>query len=91
LFGSVIYKKQIQEKIISEMFGLFEEYKKNVFEPAVDLFTWLNLVIPLLKEEKHQKDVECRIIGAEIIYNGELCTPVCPKKLLFTNQDIKVY
>lgn len=55
LFGNVIYKKQLQEKIISEMFDLFEEHKKNVSEPVVDLFMWLNLVIPLLKEKNMRK------------------------------------
>ncbi len=92
LFGSVKYDKCQQKKIISEMLGIYNDYKKSSAEPVVDLFTWLTVVIPLFKNKKHHKDNECRIIQAEIRdRNGELVTPSCSQKIVFSNSDIKIF
>ncbi len=91
LFGSVKYEKWEQERIISDMFGLYEDYNKFSLDPIEDLLVWVHVVLPLFKEDKNYEDNECRIVQAEIWKNGILWTPLCSKKIEFLNGNIKIY
>lgn len=63
LIGRVNYNKQQQNEIISTMFDLHEKHtEEDQTTRRVHLFLWLFITFPLLKEEKHHLDNECRII-----------------------------
>jgi hypothetical protein len=65
LIGHVVYNIKKQKEIISTMLDLHEQSKEeDPVEKRISLFVWLFTVYPLLKEEKHHLDSECRIITA---------------------------
>lgn len=67
LIGHVIYDRKKQKEIISTMIDLHEQSnEEDSEEKRISLFQWLCVIYPLLKEEKHRSDSECRIITAYI-------------------------
>jgi len=65
LIGRVIYDRKKQKEIITTMIDLHEQSNEEGSEKKrISLFQWLCVVYPLLKEEKHHLDSECRIITA---------------------------
>ncbi len=63
LIGSVVYDAKKQDEIISTMLDLYE---KHTDEEPTDKYRTLLMslctVFPLLKEERHHPDAECRIV-----------------------------
>lgn len=91
LFGNVIYEKKEQERIISEMIQLHEEYQDYPGKKLEDLMIWLSIVIPFLKEEVDHHDNECRIVTAEIMDKNDPHRVVgqsCIKEIKFGKNDI---
>ncbi len=65
LLGRVKYNQNEQNEIISNMFQLYEQEKdEDLASRRTSLFLWLFTAFPLLKEEKHHRDEECRTIKA---------------------------
>lgn len=91
LIGSVIYDTKKQDEIISTILGLHEE--KTDEDPkwkCLTLFLWLWTIFPLLKQEKHYKDIECRIIT---VHGYEKNDPekrigTARDQINFTNDDV---
>lgn len=89
LFANVEYRWEKQEEIISGIFEIYEKFKKEP-DATITLFTYLTIVMPLLKKFRpHAKDEECRLIRAEIFDpDDKLITESVPKQITFLEKHI---
>jgi hypothetical protein len=88
LFSDVKYELNEQEKIITEIIKIYDQWKSSDKEQIRTLFLWIAIIMPLFKNNEHINDEECRIIQAEIYYEGKLSTPLVSKKIPFSLEDI---
>lgn len=91
MFGHVIYDRKKQERIISEMIELYEDYPNSYDRKLNDLILWLYIVIPFLKEERDHRDNECRIITAHFMDVNNPTKVVgkhCATEITFNENDI---
>lgn len=90
IFGDVIYEPEKQQRIIKEMFEVFDQFQQDR-EATENLFLYLTMIIPLFKPKKHSTDNECRIIQTEIFspeIDGKRMTPLVLKKIPFASREI---
>ena len=91
ILGRVKYNHMEQEKIITEILDLYEQYPRKSPRELEDLLLWLSICIPFFKEEKDHPDNECRIVTARIWsldHPNVLETPECSKRIEFDRDDI---
>lgn len=92
ILGRVKYNRKEQEKIISEILELYEQYPRKSHKELEDLLIWLSICIPFFKEEKDHSDNECRVVTAQIwsLENpNELKTLECLKIVNFNLNDVR--
>lgn len=93
LIGSVIYNNKLHNEIISTVFDLYKESSdEDETEKRCALFIWLLTISPLLKAEKHCRDVECRIITISGKDSQNLSKVLIPinNKITFSPNDIEL-
>ncbi len=90
LYGKVIYKEKNQKMIIKLLFDCYEKYSILCDDRYVSFFTFVTLILPLLKLNRHNQDKEFRIISMQIRgRDGQLATPHALDEAHFTLSDIK--
>lgn len=92
ILGRVKYNREEQEAIIMDLIGLYENYPEKSDIQRVDLFLWLSIVIPLLKEQRDYRDKECRLVTAQVwgLNDQKLKTTPCAQKIEFNANDIAI-
>lgn len=91
LIGRVEYNKNRQDEIISTMFELYEQNtNEDEATRRISLFLWLFTAFPLLKEEKHHFDDECRIVKVSGYDREGNQMGTAKASIEFTQEDIKL-
>ncbi len=80
LFGSVDYEKNSQEKIISGMLEIYQQFEFSKDNICI-LLTNLCIAIPLFKNNSYSREKECRVIG----------TQKCLDRLSLNKDKTKIY